>query len=272
MQSLIFRRLTAAARCAAIRGVPEYDAFGREIGDDPLAALRASVNPAPAKPERKPQPEPEPAAVEAVVPESEPPAPVVAAPPQRPQFVRPRRRRRGGVARLLVVVAFVAAIGLVTNSAVEKGTDIIKRITPDEAAPAAGLQRASLIRHDNFAVAMKKLIAADLGRPTSLRIAPDRIDATLLKGDKVHIVRVTQGGELQEFGFAQSSGTERAVAYAAIDPAAPERLTRAGATRKRPARSINYVLLLPGKPLTWGAYYKRGTVIGDRHGRPQRVI
>jgi hypothetical protein len=259
-------------RCYA--RVPEYDAFGREIGDDPLGALRASVNPAPPKPQPEP---PAPEAVQAVVvePEPEPAAPIAAA-PQRPPIVRPqRRRRRGGVARLLVAVAIVAAIGLVTNSAVEKGSDIIKRITPDEAAPrpAAGLRGASLIRQDNFAAAVKTLSAAKLGRPVSIRVAPDRIDATLVKGGTLHQVQITPGGELRELGSGGAPSTRAAVAYAAIDTAAPERLTRAGATPKQPARSIDYVLLTPGTPVTWGAYYKRGRiVIGDRHGRPQRVI
>ncbi len=253
--------------------MPEYDAFGREIGEDPLAALSASVSPAPAQPAA----EPKPAAVEPAVAEPEPPAPAVAAPPpQRPQFVRaPRRRRRGGVASLLVIVAIVAAVGLVSNAAVEKGSDIIKRITPDVAAPraATGLRGASLIRQANFAAAVKTLSAAKLGRPLSIRVAPDRIDATLVKGRTLHQVQITPDGELRELGSGGAPGTRPAVAYAAIDTAAPERLTRAGATRKQPARSIDYVLLTPGKPITWGAYYKRGRiVIGDAHGRPQRVM
>jgi hypothetical protein len=249
--------------------VPEYDAFGREIGEDPLAAFRTPAA-TPVPPGREPAP------VEAARAQPEP-APVAQpepAPPPRPQFVRPRRRRRrGGVASLLVLGAIVAGIGLAANAAVEKGGDIIQSVTPERSGPPpTGVRADSLIREDNFAAALKTLQGADLGRPLSLRVAPDRIDATLLKGDTLHIVRVTPAGDLQEFGRSQAA-TRAAVAYRAIDPAAPERLTRAGATRKQPARSIDYVLLTPGPPVTWGAYYKRGRiVVGDRHGRLQRVL
>jgi hypothetical protein len=257
--------LTARRACAAIPVVPEYDAFGREIGDDPLASLRDAVNPPPPKP--KP--------VEAAVAEPQP-EPVVAAPaPPRLEFVRPRRRGSGrGLAGLLVVAAIVGAVGLAGSIAVQKGEDFIENITPDEAAPPpAGLQGRSLIVRANFAPALKALREAKLGRPLAIRVAPERIDATLVKSGTIHQVQITPDGELRELGSGDASGTRRVVAYAAIDPGAPERLTRAGATRKQPARSINYVLLTPGPPPTWGAYYKRGRiVIGDRHGRPQRVI
>ena len=60
-----------------------------------------------------------------------------------------------------------------------------------------------------------------------------------------------------------------------IDPSAPERLARTGAERAGSARRarIDYLVLNGGKPLTWGAYFKGGEiVIGDAHGRPQRVL
>jgi hypothetical protein len=249
--------------------VPEYDAFGREIGDDPLAGLRDAVNPPP------PPPKPQPVAAqpnETVVAAPDP-DPAVATPP-RPVFVRPRRRRRGGLAGLLVLAAVVGAVGLVGNAAVEKGNDFIDQVTPEDVGPPPiGLQRDSLVQENNFGPALRKLSEAGLGKPTSIRVAPDRIDATLVKGTKLHQVQITPDGALRELATTDAIGTDRTVAYAKIDPGAPERLTRAGATKQQPARSINYVLLTPGPPQTWGAYYKRGrTVIGDRNGHPQRVL
>jgi hypothetical protein len=241
--------------------VPEYDAFGREIGDDPLASLRDTVAP------------PEPAPVEAAV--AEPVEPVAAPPPAR--VARPRRRRHGGgLAGLLVLAAVVGAAGLVANTGGVGGdvTDVIGGIAPQEAAPPpTGVHGRSLIRRANFATALKTLQDAGVGRPVMLRVAPDRIDATVVQGRKLHQIQLTADGELRELGSGATAGSRGTVAYGAIDPAAPERITRAGANAKHPPRSIDYVLLTAGPPTTWGAYFKRGRiVIGDPHGSPQRVI
>jgi hypothetical protein len=285
--------------------VPDYDAFGREIGEDPLASLRSATNPAPAREEPAARPEPAREAVEAPPPEAvAPPAndafgappreaadeaePDLAAwsgardevaetprvTPPRIEFVRPpRRRRRGaGLAGLLVVVAILGAAGLATNSAVEKGSEIIDELAPPASqAPATGLQTGSWLREQNFRNALTTLEAAQLGRPVLLRIAPDRINATLIKGDQISVVQIGADGELKNFG--SSAGSGRAIAFDAIDPAAPEKLVRRGANAKHPARSIDYVLVNPGPPPNVAAYFKGGRiVIGDRHGRPQRVI
>jgi hypothetical protein len=169
---------------------------------------------------------------------------------------------------------------LVANSAVEKGENLIDDISsalPDvpeveqPAPPPVGLEARSLIREDNFARAMNTLADSGLGRPTYLRVAPDRIDTQLIEGGTVHTVQITPDGELREFG--SSEGTGRPIAFKAIDPAAPERLVRRGATGKSPPRDINYVLISPGPPPSAGAYFKSGrTVIGDVHGRVQRVL
>jgi hypothetical protein len=250
--------------------VPDYDAFGREIGEDPLAGLRDAVNSPPPKPNVEVAPEPEPVFTAAPEPAPEP----VFVPPPKPQFVRPRRRRRGGLAGLLVIVAIVGAVGLVGNAAVEKGQGIIEQVTPQELTPPpTGLQADSLIREENFADALNTLVMSRKGEPLSIRVAPERIDALLVKGRKLHQVQVTSDGALRELATTEAPGNLHPVAYSKIDPAAPERLTRAGATRKQPARSINYLVLTPTVPATWGAYYKRGRiVIGDAHAKPQRVI
>ncbi|HET8754951.1 MAG TPA: hypothetical protein VFM58_03020, partial [Solirubrobacteraceae bacterium] len=194
-----------------------------------------------------------------------------------PQFVRPRRRRGFGLAGLIVVVAGIGAIGLAANSVVEEGQDLIERAIPQppdgesDTAPPVGLAARSLVRRDNFAAALATLADSGLGRPTLVRIAPDRIDTQLLKGGTLHIVQITPDGELRELGSSQGSGTP--IPFKAIDPAAPERLVRRAATRKSPPRAIDYLVVSPGPPQTVGAYFKSGRiVVGDAHGRPQRVL
>jgi hypothetical protein len=280
--------------------VPEYDAFGREIGEDTLKHLREATNPVPAA--ETPRVEAEAPPVE--LPRRETPHVQVsirapenaAAEPDlqawsgahepelaaervvvsRPEFVRPRRRRRGFPV-ILVLGVIVAGIGLAANSVVDEGRDLIDRAIPElpdpepDAAPPLGLEADSLIRADNFAAAMVALGDSGLGRPTHLRIAPERIDAQLLQGNTLHVVQITPDGELRDFGSSQ--GTGRPIPLKAIDPAAPERLVRRAATRKSPPRNINYLVISPGPPPTIGAYFKTGRiVIGDAHGRPQRVL
>jgi hypothetical protein len=244
--------------------VPRYDAFGRKVGDDPLKQFRRS---APARPEPAPSVEVE-------------TEPVVAAGPlPTPTFVR-QRRRRGGMARLVITLAILGAVGLAVvnvGTRVEGGIDdIVDRLptTVDPEPPATGVTGGSLIRRANFAAAVATLHTAGLGRPLTLRLAPDRIDATLIaKGGRLHQVQIQPGGELRRLASSDGPAGARTVAYGAIDPAAPERLVRAGATKRFPARSIDYLVLTAGPPAGWGAYYQGGRIVlGDAHGRKPRTL
>jgi hypothetical protein len=160
---------------------------------------------------------------------------------------------------------------------VQSGVDDIVGSLPAPADPAqpapTGITGDSLIRKANFADAMATLKGAGVGRPVNMRVAPDRIDATLLsRGGRLHQVQLTAGGDLREIA-ALNGPAGTTVSYGAIDPAAAERLVRAGATRKSPARSIDYLVITAGPPVTWGAYYRGGRiVIGDARGRKQRVL
>jgi hypothetical protein len=245
--------------------VPEYDAFGREIDEDPLAKLReATVEPArapaaEAAPAREPEAEPE----------------FVAPVRVPPQFVRPPRKRHRGLAALLVLGAVVAGIGLAASAVVQTVEEGINGVidVPDTPLPT-GVGGDSLIRRANFAEALATLRDSGIGLPITMRVAPDRIDAALFgKDGRTHNVQVDAAGELRE--LSSSPATDRpATAYKLIDPAAPERLVRAGGKRAgvRP-RTIDYLVLTIARPVTWGAYFKGGKiVIGDARGRPQRVL
>jgi hypothetical protein len=240
--------------------VPEYDAFGREIGDDPLQAFRtAPAAPVPPKP---------------VVPEA-----VVAAPPK--EIVVPRRRARPRVryVRWIIVLALLG-VGLATvgSVGVQVGGDVKDFVDefPTESAPPAsevtGITGDSLIRRENFSRAMAALAGVGLGKPMTMRVAPDRIDATLIQGKRIHQIRITADNELSELASAAAAST-RTIPYKAIDPTAPARLVKAGATAKVPASQIDYLVITPGPPHSWAAYYKGGRiVIGDAHGHKQRVL
>jgi hypothetical protein len=195
--------------------------------------------------------------------------------PARPQFVRPPRRSHRGLAALLLLLAVVAAIAWSANVVVTKVQDGITGVIGEpDARPPTGFQRDSLVRRANFADALATLRESGLGRPISLRVAPDRIDAALVgEGGTTHQVQVDFAGELRELSSSPGPRSPT-TAFSRIDPAAPERLARAGAKRAGVrARRIDYLVLNAGKPLTWGAYFKGGKiVIGDAHGRPQRVL
>jgi hypothetical protein len=245
--------------------VPEHDAFGREIGDDPLAALRGAT-----EPEVRPAEPPEPVARPA---EPEPERPVVVAAPRR---VRPRR----GFVALLVLISLVVAGGAAVPALISVGERIDELVPgpPGAAAnPPTGLDGASLIRRGNLERALATLREADLGRLTSLRVAADRIDAALVTGgEKLRSAQVSFDGELLRFGTSAGSfGDGPTIGYGRIDTAAPERLVRRGARRAPRAsrRNIDYLVLSPGPPATWGAYFKSGTIVmGDQRGRPTRVL
>jgi hypothetical protein len=267
--------------------VPEYDAFGREIGEDPLAALRdATVEAKPAEaaedeaprtearvappaaepPAAEPRLAPPPAAALTSVPPAAEPRFAPPAPP-RPRFVRPRVRRRGSVAGLLVVVAIFGAIGLggsVLVDRVENFTGSLPGLGQPEPAPT-GLQPRSLIRRANLAAALEVLRESGDGRPVALRVAADRVDATLAGPAGIRQVQVTPDYHLRTIATAEPAALPPTTPYGRIDPAAPERLVRSA---RAPAGRVDYVLLVTGRPLTWRAYFRDGTnVAGDARGR-----
>jgi hypothetical protein len=192
--------------------VPEYDAFGREVGADPLAALRDAT-----APEFVVEP------VEAVVAEPVKPEPV-------PQFVRPtRRRRRVFLAPFIVFGALIAILGVAANVAVneiEGGLEDLVE-TPDDLGPS------SMIRAANLSAALERMRGSGLGRPLTLRVTPNRVDARLVaRNGRQSLVRVTAQQELRTVGTRPGGGA--GIPYARIDVTAPERLAReADAERRR---------------------------------------
>ena len=274
--------------------MPEYDAFGREIGEDSLQQWRQGSGalpsePAPAEPQR---PQPAPAAVTAgdplggAAPARVRPAAAAAAPgrPQRvafPSGFRPRRRRRGIRLVLLLIVGWVAysAISGIAGKVDEVARTItIPNLSPPQAKPApAGLEAGSLLRPAAFQRAIAQIRRRGGGKLENLRVAPERIDATLItdRGTLVNVqVSATEGYRR----FSESSpgfSASDTVPFGKLNPRIPQKVTRAAAKRLGgPVDRINYLVpsLSDGK-VVWGAYFKTGAIfIADARGRIIRRI
>jgi hypothetical protein len=268
--------------------VPEYDAFGREIGENTLAGLGgdSTVRPAArAEPEVAPPP-PEPQAARAPAPEApEAPQATFSVPEGAPVTAMPgaRKRRAGGLGCLvaLVIAAAVIAgpvIAIVSfvDDATDAITDVTDAIDPDtlpEALlpPPVGITGDSMIAEDNFAPALKQVRDAGFTRATGIDLRPDRLTVTAVKGGRQRDVQVSDAGGLERGEPATANTAFGTFALSAVDPAAPARLVRGAAKRYRvKPKGINYVLAGPesGGGHHWRAYFKNGVYVeGDAAGR-----
>ena len=222
--------------------------------------------------------------------------------PPRPTFVRPgtddaQRRarptvtvqRRGAGRGCLIATIVVLAIfglliagiaGLVSSVDIKTGGTSGGTITsaPETAKPAPqGLAAGSLVRRGNLAAALKQIQTSGGGRLTQLRVAPERIDATLLTpAGRLRNVQIKPGGQMERFGPDSGPGFDQAstIPFSRLNPAAPQRLARAGAERIHvPVSTLQYAVpTVFSGALTWAAYFKRGRyVLGDASGRFQRA-
>jgi hypothetical protein len=294
--------------------VPKYDAFGREIGEDTLQGLGGASQPTPEtdwRDEAWPSPEEvtqaEPVQVEATAPEDTPrPTSTHAAPAHEAErkalasqlsgvlaqaaaqrgttpAVQRRSAGRGCLIAFVVLLAILggltaAIVGLVSSVDVKTGgSSGATKIVPETAKPAPkGLGPRSLVRQDNLTAALTEIRTNGGGRLTNLRVAPERIDATLLtRAGRLRSVQIKPGGKLERFGPDSGAGFDQTstIPFARINPAAPQRLARAGAERIGvPVATLQYAVPtnLNGRVM-WAAYFTRGRyVLGDAAGRFQR--
>jgi hypothetical protein len=270
--------------------VPEYDAFGREIGENTLSGLAGDAPPAQPTPQPQPAPAPTPEQAAAT-----PKQVTFSVPEGAPVTVVPgaRRRRAGGIGCLVgllilgvVVAGPVIAIFTFVGSASEVIDDVtdaidsetldIPEVTPPDATPPpVGITGRSLIAKDNFAGALQRLRKEDVRRLGLVRLAPERLDVTAVRGGKQRLMQIRADGELVKFD-ATPGGTPRPLALSELDPAAPARLVRGSAERYRVnPKGIDYLVASPSGDggHAWVAYFKNGTYIqGDARGRVVRKI
>ncbi len=210
-----------------------------------------------------------------------------------------------GVGRLvravIIIVVLFAVFGGIISTLVGEGVDRAEDFsrefnTPDvqvpavpgadesspsgraqAALPARGLSVTSLLRPAAFGKAMTKLRNGGYGRLTNLRVAPDRIDASMLTKDgRLRQVQVVPGGAVRVIGTSPTGFTgARTMTLQGINRNAPSRLTRSAAGRlKLPASRVDYLVLSEfGGARQWNVYFKGGQIFSaDSRGQITRRI
>ncbi len=124
---------------------------------------------------------------------------------------------------------------------------------------------------------MTRLRTGGYGRLTNLRVAPDRIDASMLTKDgRLRQVQIVPGGAARVLATSPTGFTgARTMTMKGIDAGAPQRLTRSAAGRlEQPAGGIDYLVLTEvGAARQWNAYFKGGQIFSaDARGRITRRI
>ena len=277
--------------------MPEYDAFGREIGENTLEGLggdsraperaseaagwearaeaaRAQAAAAPAIPAEEPAPPPE----------RPSPAPAPPAPPQTAV-----RRRRGAAPRaigclvsLIFMGLMLGVIGIVAagifgsaQNALDDVTDTLDQVRPP--AELSGITGASLIAPANLAPKLEEL-AQDGRRAVTVTVWPERLSGLVVDGRRQRIVNLPADGAVFRSDPQPANPAAPSFALRALDPEAPARLVRRSAARfaVRP-EGINYLVATPdsagGGGHRWVAYFKNGIYVeGDATGKVTRRI
>jgi hypothetical protein len=204
----------------------------------------------------------------------------------------PTSRGAARVIRAVFVLAIlVAVLGAVVGTLVDSGVKRVDRfareLAPPQppapvqsarpALPARGLSSASLLRPAAFARALARLRHGGYGRLTNLRVAPDRIDATMLTGTGgLRQVQIVPGGAVRVLGTSPSGfAGARTMTLKGIDARAPSRLTRSAAGRLEQATSrVDYLVLSEfAGARQWYVYFAGGhSFSADPHGRITRRI
>jgi hypothetical protein len=265
--------------------VTERDPFGRLPNEDPLAGLGSRTNGTESR-----------AASEPVASDDSPVEPTPA--PEERTFPRAAASRRSAAASrldpsqvadagrwivrvvlvvgVLVVIAGIAGAVLLTGKSVPGGVSHspAPRIAGDP-QPPRGLDSRSLLLRRNLVPALRRLRASGLGQLRTLRVAPVRVDATLLARDgRPRSVRVRFDGRISSLRTSGAgSGRLLTIPFSRVDAAAPSRLALGAAARvRRPVREVQFVFLRSaGAAGSWTVVMHDGTRLhGDAHGRFER--
>ena len=282
--------------------VPEYDAFGREIGENTLEGLGGDSRTAPPPSEAadseasaeavRAQEQAAQAASDAAERAATPRPSVLDtgdAPPAQVTRTRAIPRSVGCLFSLIVLgVVFggiaLAAVGIwgAAKDAIDEVTATIdapslpEHPTPTPSpVPPTGIRGDSLIAPANLERVLGELGGRSAGQ---LTVWPDRVAAELFQGGRGRLVQVSADGSVFRSDPQPITGERRRVDLRDIDVRAPARLVRRSAARfeVRP-EGIDYLIASPDfeDPRThhWVAYFENGVYVqGDATGKVERRI
>jgi len=233
----------------------ERDAFGREVGEDPLAELGWQTT-------RTPDPTPAPAPAASAEPQfsgPQQPQQQFSAPP----MVRYQRKRRRGLGFFVLIVLLSIGVAVaggifsvvqVTGGAVEGLEGAIRNAVPTAVAPTpVGTESGSLLRAKDLKAALAKLPPGEI---RLIRVAPDRIDAQVSSGGKTQLVQVTADGGVSTVTTPTSIPGDPVK----VNSAAPARIVRTAARRsRRDPSTVNYLVLTGfGGKAEWQLFFDDG--------------
>jgi hypothetical protein len=142
---------------------------------------------------------------------------------------------------------------------------------PESSKPPKQVEPLKLLTPGGLKAGLKLLERDVPGKIESFRLAPDRIDVTVVRGSKRVIAQLTPDAEAVNIITTQdnSGGGFETTNYNQIDIGAPARLIRAANERTKESRDgVNYLLFGFAGEVGWNLYYKDGKFVkGDQHGR-----
>jgi hypothetical protein len=278
--------------------VPEYDAFGREIGENTLSGLGGEAGAAPPQPPAEPAPAPPPSdgwtTTAPPQPAPEPAQVTFSVPDGAPVTVMPtvRRRRMGGLGCLIglvILAAVVAGPVIAVFSIVGSASDVIDDVTdaiddrtaivpdvPDPPTEPTGITGRSLIAEDNLSAALRRIEQDGFAKAERVTVRPAGLDADTVKGGRGRSIQIGYDGAITRGDASPTRAPFGTIRLASLDPAAPARLVRGSAERYRvKPKGVTHIIAGPGFDggQRWVAYFKNGIYVeGDAKGRVTRRI
>jgi hypothetical protein len=133
-----------------------------------------------------------------------------------------------------------------------------------------------MLRAGNLRASLSRLRSGGHGKLRQLRIAPERIDATLTDGTVINLVQLRADGTRTIVKSTGSPGSLEPTPFASLEPAGPERLVRRAAARLKLATTeVDYVVAarFSGKTQLY-VYFEdaKGSFAADAAGHIERRI